>query len=477
MKTFMERDFLLGNETARHLFHDYAEKLPLIDYHCHLDPQEICEDRRFKDLSELWFGGRSADGSIAGDHYKWRLLRANGVPEAYVTGTEDPFGRFEKFAEVLEMAIGNPMYHWCHLELKRYFGVTKPLNRNTAREIWDECNEKLKSDPDMSARGFIRKSNVAFIGTTDDPADDLVWHEKIAADETFETVVRPSFRPDAALQIRKPGWRAYVKRLAEVTGRAQIGSAAELCGALDERLRYFKAHGCAASDHGLDYVMFRPAAEEDVDAVYAKAMRGEAVSQAEAEIFQTALLLFLGRAYHREGIAMEIHFSCMRDVNERAHAALGPNTGYDAIAQTASGGNLAALLSALDKSGELPKTVLFSLNPADNAQIGTILGAFQSEEIPGKIQQGPAWWFNDTKSGIEEQLRSLASQSLLGNFIGMLTDSRSYLSYTRHEYFRRIFCNMIGTWVENGEYPADEEALRRIVEGVSYRNAKRYFEL
>ena len=477
MKEFMDRDFLLQSETAKHLFHTYAENQPLVDYHCHLSPQEIYEDRRFHDIGEVWLGGRKEDGSYFGDHYKWRIMRSNGVPEEEVTGTDHPYERFEKFAEALELCIGNPMYHWCNLELRKYFGVTKPLNKKNVKEIWDQCNDRLMNDPDCSVRGLIRQSNVAYIGTTDDPVDTLEWHEKIAADETFKTIVRPSFRPDKAININKAGWKEYMGLLAASVGKKSFASAQEVLDAIEERIRFFKDHGCVASDHGIDYVMFRPAPMNEVEEVFRKAMAGETISTEEAEKFQTAVMLMLGRAYHKYDIVMEIHYSCLRNVNEIMFEKEGPDTGFDMIAQNTCGGNIAAFLSELNKTGELPKTVLFSLNPADNEQIGTILGAFQSSEVPGKIQQGPAWWFNDTKSGMEDQMRSLANLGILGNFIGMLTDSRSFLSYTRHDYFRRIMCNMIGQWVENGEYPNDEEALKRIVEGISYTNAKRYFGL
>lgn len=477
MKEFMDCDFLLQTETAKHLFHTYSEAQPLVDYHCHLDPREIFEDRRFDDIGQVWLGGKKEDGSYFGDHYKWRIMRSNGVPEEDVTGTAHPFERFEKFAQSLELCIGNPMYHWCNLELRKYFGVTKPLNKKNAREIWDQCADRLHNDPECSVRGLIRQSNVAYIGTTDDPVDTLKWHEKIAADETFETIVRPSFRPDRAININKAGWKEYMGKLAQSVGKERFTSAQEVLDAVEERIRYFKEHGCVASDHGIDYVMFRPAPMREVEEVFRKAMSSEAISTEEAEKFQTAMLLALGRAYHRYDIVMELHYSCLRNVNRIMFEKEGPDTGFDIIAQNTCGGNIAALMSELDRTGELPKTILFSLNPADNELIDTIIGAFQSSGVPGKIQHGPAWWFNDTKSGMEDQMRSLANLGILGNFIGMLTDSRSFLSYTRHDYFRRIMCNMIGNWVENGEYPCDEEALKRIVEGISYTNAKRYFGL
>lgn len=477
MKEFMDKDFLLETPTARHLYHDYASKMPLADYHCHLNPQEIFEDRRFNNLAEVWLGGENPDGSFAGDHYKWRVMRSNGVEEQYVTGMVDPYEKFLKFVEALEMAIGNPMYHWCHLELRQFFGVTEPLTTESARRIWDHCNDMLQHDPEMSARGLIRKANVAFIGTTDDPVDDLKWHEKIAADPTIDVVVGPSYRPDKAVNIHKAGWKEYMTALAKSVGKESLPTMQDVLDALVERLEYFKAHGCRASDHGLDYVPFQNYTVAQADAVYQKALRGEALTTEEVEGYQTVILLCLGRAYHRLDIAMQLHYSCLRNNNQRIFKLQGPDTGVDAIAQNTCGGNISQLLSALDETGECPKTILYSLNPADNAQLGTLIGCFQGPEVPGKIQHGSAWWFNDNKMGMEEQMKTLASLGLLGNFIGMLTDSRSFLSYARHDYFRRILCNLIGGWVENGEYPNVEASLKKIVEGVSFNNAKRYFGL
>lgn len=477
MKKFMDDDFILGNDTARHLFHDFSKDLPIIDYHCHLSPQEIYEDKRFDNLADIWFGGRNDKGGCFGDHYKWRLMRSNGMKEEIVTGRSNELERFKGFADTLTMAIGNPMYHWCHLELKKYFGINEPLSLSNAEKVWDRCNSLIKEDPDFSPRGLIRQSNVAYVGTTDDPLDTLEWHEKLAAEKDLGFTVRPSFRPDKAVNINKEGFKDYINSLARVTGRDSLTSAQDVIDALTERVEFFAKHGCVASDHGLDYIPFRKLPMEKCDEAFKKAMKGEKVSVEEAEGFQTAVLIALGKAYHKHGIAMELHYSCLRNMNEKMYRMLGPDTGYDMIAQNTCGGSVAALLSELDSTDELPKTIIFSLNPADNEQIGTILGCFQSDEVPGKIQQGPAWWFNDNKSGMEEQMKSLANLGLLGNFIGMLTDSRSFLSYTRHDYFRRILCNLIGGWVENGEYPDDEEALKRIVGGISYYNAKRYFGL
>ena len=477
MKPFMDKNFLLETETAQHLFHDFSNPMPLVDYHCHISPKEIYEDRRFDNIAEVWLGGENPDGTFFGDHYKWRVMRSNGTPEEYITGHKPDFERFVKFAEALEMAIGNPMYHWSNAELHKYFGVTEALTVDNAKEIWDKCNDMLRNDPNMTVRGLIKQSNVAFIGTTDDPVDTLEWHEKIAADPTIEVKVCPSFRPDKAININKEGFVEYMDLLAKSVGKEKLATAQEVIHALIERVEFFAKLGCRASDHGLDYIPFRPASPEEVEEVYQKVMRGEAISVQEAEKYQTAVLLALAKAYHRLDIAMQLHYSCHRNANERIFMKMGPDTGVDMIAQNTCGEDIARLLSALDLTNECPKTIIYSLNPADNEQIGTMIGCFQSSEIPGKIQHGSAWWFNDTKSGMEEQMKSLANLGLLGNFVGMLTDSRSFLSYARHDYFRRIMCNLIGNWVENGEYPNNDASLKKIVEGISYKNAARYFGL
>ncbi len=475
MKAFMDKDFMLKNETAKRLFHEYSENLPLIDYHCHISPKEIYENRRYNNIAEVWLGGRNDDGTYFGDHYKWRVMRSNGVPEDTVTGGADPYDKFVEFAKALEMAIGNPMYHWCNLELKKYFGITKPLTAENAKEIWDRTSDMLKNDPSLTVRGIIEKSNVKYIGTTDDPIDDLSWHEKIKADDSIKFMVCPSFRPDKAININKAGFTDYIGRLAKSTGKDTLSSVSEVCAALDERIDYFKAHGCRATDHGIDYVPFRKGTPEEVDAIFKKAMAGGELTREETDKYQTAILLHLGRKYKKEGFVMEIHYSCTRNVNERMFKLEGPDTGFDMIAKSSCGDELAAFLSELDKTDELPKTIIFSLDHNDFNLIGTCMGAFQSCEVPSKIQMGAAWWFLDTRDGMEEQMRSLANLGLLGNFVGMLTDSRSFLSYTRHDYFRRIMCNLIGQWVEDGEYPDNEASLKKIVEGISYYNAERYF--
>lgn len=455
----MDRDFLLTADTARHLYHDVAAPLPIIDYHCHLDPREIYEDRRFDNLTQLWLGA---------DHYKWRLMRWAGVDERYITGGAPDREKFQKWAETLSLAIGSPLYHWSHLELRSCFGYTGHLNGDTAEEVWQLCNEKLKS---LSARRLIADANVKALCTTDDPADSLEWHEKLAADWSFGVRVLPSFRPDRALGIEKPDYPDYLKRL------GQIGSFAQLLEVLKERLRFFVSLGCRVADHGLESVPYAPATEAEVEAIFRKRLAGEIPAAQEQKQFKTALLLALGREYHRLGIVMQLHFGVQRNCSQRVFRALGPDAGVDAIGDRAPIGELSAFLNALDETDELPKSILYSLDPNDDAALVSVVGAFQSGAAPGKLQHGSAWWFNDHKKGMLDQLATLAAEGYLAGFVGMLTDSRSFLSYARHEYFRRILCELIGSWVENGEYPNDEKALRAIVEGVCFRNAARYFEL
>ena len=464
MKAFMDKDFLLETETAQKLYHEYAAKMPILDYHCHINPQEIAEDRKFENITQVWLGA---------DHYKWRQMRSNGVEEKYITGDASDREKFQKWAETLERAIGNPLYHWSHLELQRYFGYYGALNGETAEEVWNLCNAKLQEDG-MSARNLIRQSNVTLVCTTDDPVDSLEWHEKIAADESFEVQVLPAWRPDKAMNLEKTDYLEYLKKLEVVSG-VKIDSFASLIEALRIRMDYFAEHGCSVSDHGLEYVMYAPASEEEIEAIFAKRLRGEAVSRADELQFKTAYMVALGREYHKKNWAMQLHYGVKRDNNGMIFGKLGPDAGIDCINNYAPSSEMADYLNALAITDELPKTILYSLNPTDNAAIGTIIGCFQSEEARGKIQQGSAWWFNDNKQGMIEQMTSLANLGLLGNFIGMLTDSRSFLSYTRHEYFRRIMCNLIGGWVENGEYPADEKVLGRMVQDISYNNAVRYF--
>ncbi len=460
---FLTEDFLLTNETAKTLYHEYAKNCPIYDYHCHIDPKDIFEDKHFENIGELW---------LSGDHYKWRIMRSNGVPEEYITGFAPMREKFQKFAESLPRCIGNPMYHWCHLELKNYFGYDGVLNGDTAKEVWQLSLEKCK-DPAFSARNLIINSNVAMVGTTDDPLSNLSYH-KLIAESDFPVKVCPSFRPDPALNIHKPGFCDYVEKLGAAAG-IEINSAEDVKHALTQRLEYFVENGCRASDHGLDYIMFDPVSDCEVEAAFAKAMRGEELNLSEREGYQTAMLIHCAREYARLGIVMQLHFSCMRNPNSRMFGKLGADTGFDSMAVTDSCAALYGLMDALDKTEQLPKTILYSLNPADDQWIDTLLGAFQSSEIPGKLQHGSAWWFNDSKTGMRNQLTSLGNLGILGNFVGMLTDSRSFLSYARHEYFRRILCDLFGTWAENGEYPNDEETLGAIVKDICSENAKRYF--
>ena len=459
MKAFMDKDFLLSTEMAKHLYHEIAEDLPIIDYHCHLNPQEIYEDRQFENITQVWLGG---------DHYKWRLMRSAGVEEKLITGDASDREKFQKWAETIGLAVGNPLYHWSHLELRNYFGYDGILNGDTAEEVWQLCNEKLKV---LSARKLIEGSNVKALCTTDDPADSLEWHKKIAEDESFGVKVLPSYRPDKAMGIEKADYLDYLKRLGE------IGSFSQLVEVLKRRLAFFVSFGCRVSDHGMEAVPYAPATADEVEAIFQKRRAGVLPTASEEKQFKTALLLELGREYHRLGVVMQLHFGVTRDNSRRVFRALGPDAGVDSIGDAPSIKELAAFLGALDDTGELPKTILYSLNPNDNAALVTVMGAFQTGEAVSKLQHGSAWWFNDHKAGMIEQLTTLAADGYLAGFVGMLTDSRSFLSYVRHEYFRRILCELIGSWVENGEYPNDESALRTIVEGISIKNAERYFEL
>ena len=466
MKQFMDKDFLLSTDTAKTLFHDYAEKMPVLDYHCHINPQEIAEDRKFNNITQVWLGG---------DHYKWRVMRSCGVEERYITGDAPDREKFQKWAESLSKAIGNPLYHWSHLELQRYFGYMGALNGDTAEEVWNLCNAKLQEDS-MSVRNIIRQSNVTLICTTDDPADTLEWHKKIAEDDSFDVQVLPAWRPDKAMNIEKPDYTDYLAKLASAAGMTEIRTFAALKDALKNRMDFFASMGCCVSDHALNYVMYNPASEEELEAIFAKRMSGGSVSHEEQLEFKTAFMIFVGKEYHKRSWVMQLHYGCKRDNNIFRFNQLGPDTGFDCIDNYAPSASMADFLNALNATDELPKTVLYSLNPNDNASIGTIIGCFQSPDAIGKIQQGSAWWFNDHKLGMTEQMTTLANLGVLGNFIGMLTDSRSFLSYTRHEYFRRILCDIIGGWVENGEYPNDQKTLKEIIEGVSYNNAVRYFD-
>jgi len=464
MKKFMDQDFLLSTDTAKHLYHEFAENLPIIDYHCHLNPKEIYEDIRYDNITQVWLGA---------DHYKWRQMRSNGVEEKYITGDATDREKFQKWAETLEVAIGNPLYHWSHLELKKYFGYEGHLCGDTAEEVWNLCNEKLAS-PDMSVRNLIRMSNVDVVCTTDDPVDSLEWHKKIKEDG-FEVKILPAWRPDKAMNIEKPDFTDYLARLEVVSG-IRIDGFEALIAALKNRMDFFEANGCTVSDHGLEYVMYEPAESAEVDEIFKRRLAGENLSKVDERKYKTAFMVALGREYAKKNWVMQLHYGVQRDLSKIVFNKLGPDAGIDAINTYSSSIEMGQYLNALAIDDLLPKTIIYSLNPADNAAIGTVMGCFQDSSAVGKIQHGSAWWFNDNKTGMTEQMISLGNLGLLGNFVGMLTDSRSYLSYTRHEYFRRIMCDLIGGWVENGEYPNDEKSLKRIVEGISYYNCKKYFE-
>ena len=463
MKAFLDDDFLLTTPTARRLY-QVARSMPILDYHCHLDPKEIAQDRRFENITQVWLGG---------DHYKWRLMRANGVDEAYITGDAPDREKFQKWAETLELAIGNPLYHWSHLELRRYFGYEGVLNEDTAQEVWELCNQKLQ-EPGMSARSLIANSGVTLVCTTDDPADSLEWHQQLAQDSSFPVKVLPAWRPDAAMGLERPEYLDYLQRLGQAAG-VEIRTYGDLKKALLSRMAFFDKMGCRASDHALTAAVCQPASEEELERVFQKCLEGEPLTQEELAAFQTGFLRFVAGEYKRLGWVMQLHYGCRRNNNTRMFHKLGRDTGYDAVLQGTPSLEVAAFLDLLASQDALPRMVLYSLNPNDDEGLNSVIGCFQDGTPLGRIQQGSAWWFNDHKAGMVKQLTAFANGGLLGNFIGMLTDSRSFLSYPRHEYFRRILCELLGAWVENGEYPADWKALEKMVRGVCYNNAVEFF--
>jgi len=462
MKAFMDQDFLLSTPTARKLYHEVAEQMPIIDYHCHINPQEIAQDRKFNNISQVWLGG---------DHYKWRVMRAGGATEDKVTGDASDREKFRAFAAVMPQLIGNPLYHWSHLELQRGFGIHEPLTLENADEIYDKCNEILK---EYSARQLMEKFNVKAICTTDDPTDDLYWHDKIAADETMKIKVLPAFRPDKAVNIEKPGFDAYIQKLGAVVGH-KLESAQDVATALCERIDYFDEKGCLCADHGLDYCMYATPDSCAANKAFSLAMNGEKTSKELADAYKTFITIACAKKYTEKNWVMQIHFGCLRDNNKPQFERLGPDTGYDAVNSQSGVENVAPLLNAFTKNNSLPKIILYSLNPVDNTAIATIMACFQGGGVAGKMQQGSAWWFNDNRPGMRAQLTDLASNGVLGRFVGMLTDSRSFLSYTRHEYFRRVLCELIGEWVESGQYPSDEKQLKKLVEDLCYNNTNEFF--
>ncbi len=447
-------NFMFTSEIGKKLYFDFAKDLPIIDYHCHLVPQMIAEDYRFEDAYDLFLGG---------DHYKWRQMRSFGIDEEMITGSGDRYEKWLGFARVMPYLIGNPVYHWTALELKRYFDIDEPLTEKSAKRIWDICNEKL-AQVDFSAKKLIEKSNVEVICTTDDPSDDLRFHKKLR-EEGFATKVLPTFRPDKAVGIDKPWFDSYIKD-------NNITDYDCLISWIKDRIEFFDQNGCRLSDHALDYMPF---ALGDAKAVFDKKMRGEALTLEEIDTFKTAVITECAKEYTRLGWTMQIHIGALRNNNTKMFNKLGADTGFDSINDLCIAEKLSCFMDNLNKDNNLPKTILYTLNPKDNYVLGTMLGNFQEGPTKSKIQFGSGWWFNDNRDGMEAQMAALANLGILGKFVGMLTDSRSFVSYPRHEYFRRIFCNMIGTWVENGEYPEDYDSLQKIVEGVCYKNAKEYF--
>lgn len=461
MKKFMDENFLLNSRCAERLFHDYAKQMPIFDYHCHLIPQEIAENKREPSITSAW---------LYGDHYKWRQMRTNGYDER----EGDDFHKFLNYADTIAHAIGNPIYHWSHLELQRFFGINLPLSPKTAKEIYEEANRKLKEDATLDAYGIFKKFNVYAVGTTDDPADTLEFHKAIREGKKTSTKVIPSFRPDKAMNIESDGFNAYIDKLGTAAG-VKISGAADVMTALVRRLDWFVANGCVATDHAIIVPPYAPATDAKVNEIFLKVRSGRPVTADEAESYRTFILMSLAEEYSKRNIAMQLHMQSSRNNNTRAFKALGADTGYDGVEDREIAHNLSRFLDTLDGRDALPKTIIYSLNPKDYYPIGTLIGCFQ-RDIPGKIQMGSAWWFCDHIDGMEYQMKVLGNLGLLSHFIGMLTDSRSFLSYPRHEYFRRILCNILGTWMENGEIPADFDLVGSMVQDISFNNAKKYFE-
>ena len=463
MKKFMDAYFLLENDVAKKLYHEYAENMPIYDYHCHIPPAQIAENHKFANIGELMLGG---------DHYKWRVMLSNGVDERFIRGDASWHDKWLAFASSLKYCIGNPMYHWTHLELQRVFGITDILSEKTAEDIWNRANAMLATD-EFRCHGLIEKFGVKVICTTDDPVDDLKHHEQIAAQgNSFK--VYPAWRPDKLLNIDRGGFVDYISKLSRVSG-IQCLSLENLLKAVESRLDYFHAHGARLSDYALDTVPYGVPSTHIAGEAFRKAMSGAPLTESEISSYKTYLLVELGRMYKARGWVQQYYIGAMRNNNPRMFDKYGPDVGFDSIDDTCIAQNLSKLLAEQERQNDLPKTILYCLNPKDNYVIGTMLGNFQGEGIPGKIQFGSGWWFCDQQFGMVDQMKSLSALGLLGRFVGMLTDSRSFISYTRHEYFRRILCNLIGKWVENGEYPADYEVLGELVEGICYNNAVKYF--
>lgn len=462
MNSLINDNFLLETNAARELYNEFAKELPIVDYHCHIDAKEIAEDINFKNITELW---------LKGDHYKWRLMRASGIEEKYITGDAPAKEKFMMWAKAIESAFGNPLYHWTCLELTRYFGIEEPLTTENAEEIWNKANEMLGSG-ELSARKIMARSNVELICTTDDPCDSLIYHEQIK-DSGFECKVLPAFRPDNIVDIEKASFNSYLERLEKVSGK-KISNMADLKAALTSRLDHFESHGCKISDHGMEFIMYKEDLGITSDDVLAKKISSSDVRLSDEEItaFKSDIMLFFAREYAKRGWTMQLHFGCKRNVSSIMLNNVGINCGCDTITGSFDFVTpLTGFMDRLNSEGLLPKMIIYSLNPSDNTVIDTLCGCYNDGSVPGKIQHGAAWWFNDNLIGMEEQLKSLSSQSPLPCFVGMLTDSRCFLSYTRHEYFRRIFCNYLGDAIERNRFPYDKRILKEIIERVCYRNA------
>ena len=481
--TFLTDNFLLQSEAAVRLYHEFAKSLPIIDYHCHLPPKDIADDRRYSNITQIW---------LASDHYKWRAMRAAGVSEEYITGSASDWEKFQAWAEVVPKTLRNPLYHWTHLELRRPFGITnKLLSPETAKSIWNECNSKLQQ-PEFSARGIMRQMNVELVCTTDDPIDSLEYHQKIAEDKSFGIKVLPTFRPDKVMQITAllpdgdgiteqsiQVYTAYLDRLAEVSGQ-EIKTFDDLIAALQNRHDYFHTNGCRISDHGVEKFNFQPFSDYVADD-FQKLRDGKTIHLYEADFLRSAILHRLGKMNAEKGWTMQLHIGAIRNNNSQFYRQIGTDAGFDSISDGGSswdGGSawsLSRFFDLLNQEAKLPKTILYNLNPADNDMLVTMLGNFQDCKTPGKMQFGSGWWFLDHKKGMEDQLNALSNHGLLSQFVGMLTDSRSFLSYTRHEYFRRILCNLLGEDMRTGLLPNDFTMLGKLVQDICYYNAKNYF--
>lgn len=460
-KTFMGPDFLLDNDFAAELYHDHAASMPIIDYHCHLFPPDIAANRRFNHLTEIW---------LDGDHYKWRAMRTNGVAERFITGDAAPWAKFEQWAATVPATVRNPLFHWTHLELRRYFGIETLLNPTTAPAIYEQANAAL-AEPGMTTQGILANMNVKIVCTTDDPADTLDAHRAFRGNSTQ---MLPTFRPDKAILIEQPGFVAYIERLGAVAG-TEINQYSKLVEVLHTRMDAFAALGCCLSDHGLEQLYAEPFTEKEAQHILDKRLSGQAITPTEAAVYQSALLYALGVAYAERGWTQQFHLGALRNNNTRLLKQLGPDTGFDSMGDFSQARSLSRFLDHLDQTNQLAQTVLYNLNPADNEVFATMVGNFNDGSVPGKIQWGSAWWFLDQKDGMEKQINTLSNMGLLARFVGMLTDSRSFMSFPRHEYFRRILCNLIGRDVKNGELPHDMELLGQLVRDICYHNANNYF--